>query len=124
MKRRLVILAVAGVVAVTTPMRAEPLDFPLACEGSDPDWYLSTGGTVATFDFGRRGTFDIRQSSHAEGRDWPRAYTLIAEFDTAILVLDEGTCQTAHGSFPIRAHVLTQRGETPILLTGCCTVAE
>lgn len=91
-----------------------------SCAGSGPDWELEIGPARATFEFQRKNHFDIPQQSAAEGRDWPKAMTLIAEFDTAIVVLDRGDCNT----HPIRAHVLTQRGQTPILLTGCCEVKE
>ncbi|WP_204114372.1 hypothetical protein [Shimia biformata] len=119
---RAIFTSFALMLASALPVRA---DLPLACEGSNPDWYLTYAGPVAVLDFGRKTQFDIPQRSVAEGRaDWPRAYTLIAEADTAILLVDEVACETPHGRFPIRAHVLTQRGQTPILLTGCCTVAE
>ena len=104
--------------------KAAQADLPYACEGSDPDWFLTLAGPVATFDYLRKNTFDIPQTNTAEGRDWPRAYTLIAEFDTAIVLIDEKTCELNGRPWPITAHVLTQRGQTPILLTGCCTVAE
>ncbi|WP_127112203.1 hypothetical protein [Shimia sediminis] len=104
-----------------TSAQADP---PFVCQGHDPDWYLTLAGPVAQFDYLRKNTFDIPQTNTAEGRDWPRAYTLIAEFDTAIVLFDEAVCDLEGRPWPITAHILTQRGQTPILLTGCCTVAE
>ncbi|MDO6798223.1 hypothetical protein [Shimia thalassica] len=102
--------------------QAEP---PLACEGHDPEWYLTLAGPVAQFRFHKRKTdFDIPHSTVAQGRDWPRAYTLISSFDTAIVVTNETACSLGDTNWPISVHVLTQRDTTPILLTGCCTVAE
>jgi hypothetical protein len=91
-----------------------------ACAGTAPDWTLTLGDETAQFTFGRTLDYDIPQRSSAEGRDWPMAATLIAEFDTAIVVLNPGSCETG----PIRAHILTQRGQSPIVLTGCCEVAK
>ena len=99
-------------------------DAPLTCEGLGPEWDLTLAGTTARFTYQRSNTFDVPQSSVAEGHDWPRAYTLIAEFDTAILLVDKATCALGADTWPFTAHVLTQRGQTPILLTGCCAVAE
>lgn len=91
------------------------------CDGHTPDWALNIAQDTARFAFaGRDLSFEIPQSSTAEGRDWPRTYTLIADFDTAIVVLDDAQC----GDDSYRAHVLTQRGQNPILLTGCCEAAE
>ena len=110
-----------AVLLATSAVQAEP---PLACEGYEPDWFLTLAGPVAQLRYLRKTDFDIPQSTTAEGRDWPRAYTLIAEFDTAIVVINETACILGDQTWPITAHVLTQRGQTPILLTGCCTVAE
>ncbi len=113
--------AVCFAVVAASSALAEP---PLSCEGHGPDWFLTLAGSHAQFNFRRKTEFNIPQSSHAEGRNWPRAYTLIADFDTAIVVVNESACALGDSQWPITAHVLTQRGQTPILLTGCCTVAE
>ena len=98
---------------------------PLACEGAAPDWTLTLAGPVAQLTIEQPIDMTVPQSSVAEGADWPRALTLVGDRDTAIVILDEETCSTAQvKDFPIEAHILTQRGTTPILLTGCCTVAE
>ena len=44
----------------------------------------------------------------------------MAEFDTAIVVVNEATCDLEGRPWPLTANILTQRGQTPILLTGCC----
>jgi hypothetical protein len=107
-------------------------DSPLRCYGHAPDWSLEIAGTTALFSYplspNSAQSFDIPQRSQPEGaaRHWPQAMTLIADFDTAIVVLDRANCQTGDDSTTtdspsnIRAHILTQRNQTPILLTGCC----
>lgn len=103
---------------------------PLTCEGRGPEWKLDIlSDDLARFQFAGRDTqFDIPQKSRAEGeggpRNWPQAFTLVARNDTAILVLNEESCTLENDRFPLSLHVLTQRGTTPILLTGCCAVAE
>ena len=87
------------------------------CEGTDPDWTLTLHEDIATLNFQRRSEMTIPHQTAAEGRDWPRAMTLISRNDTAIVIIDQQSC----GSVAYSAQVLTQRGETPILLTGCCT---
>lgn len=102
--------------AMASPLLAD--DY--LCEGSEPDWNLSITGDTAIFDFERKNTFNIPDTAIAEGKDWPRAMPLIGDFDTAVLVLDPGQCETG----PYRAHILTQRGTTPLLLTGCCRMRK
>ncbi|WP_323764285.1 hypothetical protein [Marinovum sp.] len=99
-------------------------DLPLSCAGEAPGWRLDLLGPVAVFHFPARTEMEVRLTTPAEGRDWPIAKTLTGPRDTAIVVLQERACVTGHGSFPIEAQVLTQRGTTPILLTGCCAVVE
>lgn len=94
---------------------AAPLP-PLICEGHMPEWSLHITDDTAKFDFQRQSDMTIPQRTTAEGRDWPHALTLISTFDTAIVIIDRQECETA----AYTAQVLTQRGETPILLTGCC----
>ena len=87
------------------------------CVGSDPDWQLSMTPNAATFSFAdRQSTMDIPQKSIAEGAEWPQAMTIVGPRDSAIVLLDQKHC----GTGDIAAHVMTQRGQTPILLTGCC----
>lgn len=120
MNIRATFFALATITA--TAASAEP---PLSCEGNEPDWFLTLAGPEAQFRYDKRKTgFKIPQSNAAEGHDWPRAYTLVSDFDTAIVLINEATCMLGNTSWPNAAHILTQRGQTPILLTGCCTVAE
>lgn len=96
----------------------------LGCSGVAPAWTLTLDGDAARFampESGRPVTrMQVMQRSAAEGRDWPRAMTLIGKTDTAILLLEREPC----GAAPVRAHVLTQQGQRPILLTGCCVAAS
>ncbi len=92
---------------------------PLVCSGNAPNWTLSLADDTARFDFQRQSDMTIPHRTTAEGQDWPRAITLISRYDTAIVIIDQRQCGTA----PYTAEVLTQRGETPILLTGCCAAA-
>ena len=88
------------------------------CIGTAPDWRLALSATAAHFSFENRQTdFDVPQFSHAEGREWPLAMTLIARNDTAIVILKPELDDYV-------VDILTQRGTTPILLTGQCEVVE
>ncbi len=92
----------------------------LACQGAAPDWMLTIAGGTAQFTFQRQSDMTIPHQTSAEGQDWPKALTLISRNDTAIVIIDNRACNEA----PYTAEVLTQRGQTPILLTGCCTAIE
>ncbi|MDJ0629071.1 MAG: hypothetical protein QNJ44_12505 [Rhodobacter sp.] len=91
-----------------------------ACQGTAPAWTLTLDTPQARFEFPAPTDMDVMNDIAAEGADWPRALTLIGERDTAIVLLEQEAC----GGAPFRAHILTQRGQTPILLTGCCTALE
>jgi len=95
-----------------------------ACQGTAPDWRLDVAAGTARLVFPAPTEMRVRLTTPAQGRDWPRALTLIGARDTAILVLTRGTCRVAGQDRPLFAHVLTQRGQTPILLTGCCETGE
>lgn len=100
-------------------------DTTYVCDGHQPNWRLSLEETEARFSFANRKTrFDIPHFTAAEGREWPRAYSLVSDFDTAIAIVDLGQCKLGNDMLSHRVQVLTQRGQTPILLTGCCEVAE
>ena len=91
------------------------------CFGEEPDWSLTIEPEQSYFRFGgREGWLDIPQSSVAEGAEWPKAMTIVGPRDSAIVLVNENEC----GTSPFEAHVLTQRGETPILLTGCCVIDD
>ena len=90
---------------------------PLNCVGDSPQWEMDILDNQAFFNFlSRRIIFDIADETLAEGRDWPRALTLLARDDTAIVVLRSG-----RGAKGFDIDVLTQRRGLPVLLTGQCT---
>ena len=84
------------------------------CDGIDPDWNLRFDDVQARFSFPAPTDMDVVHSVQAEGLEWPRAYTLIGNRDTAIVVLQA----PIEGQQNIQ--VLTQRAEQPILLNGTC----
>ncbi len=92
-----------------------------SCAGQTPDWQLNMDSAQARMVFPATTEMDVKLATPAEGQDWPRAYTLVGERDTAIVVIEQENCSD---TAPFRAHVLTQRGQTPIFLTGCCTSSE
>ena len=90
-----------------------------SCSGT-PGWTLDFDTVQARFAFPATAEMEVRLVTPAEGADWPRAFTLIGARDTAIALLERERC----GEAPYRVHVMTQRGQTPILLTGCCQGPE
>lgn len=101
-------------LALATPAIAQHAD-PASCFGEDPDWTLEIEGTTATLDYQRASDLTLMLSTSPEGFDWPQAYTFIGRGDSAI-VIREAT-QRDNSS---KVRVLTQRGETPLLLVGKC----
>lgn len=88
------------------------------CLGTTPSWELTVRHETAQFAFHDRNTaLDIMQSSTPEGIDWPLVLTMVGPRDSAIVILTTQTCNGQDYS----AHILTQRGDTPIVLTGCCS---
>ncbi|MEM1373767.1 MAG: hypothetical protein AAGF78_05220 [Pseudomonadota bacterium] len=85
-----------------------------SCTGDG--WSLELMGAQAEFTFPAPTQMDVPHTARADGADWPRALTLIGARDTGILILHDRAC--ADGTH--EAQMLTQRGQTPILLTGCC----
>lgn len=97
-------------------------DLALACNGIAPVWDLALDGDTATFEFGRSSDMTLALQTTPQDAQWPKALTLIGRGDSAIILLTPGGC-----SYPadeqygtIAAEVLTQRGQTPVLLLGCC----
>lgn len=90
----------------------------LTCAGTNPNWTASlTGGTAKFRYLEREGSYTIPLTTPAINNAETIAYTLISDFDTAILLVHPGACN----GFESQAHVMTQdRGEA-ILLSGCCT---
>ncbi len=108
------ITAATAVCASTT--FAQSLDTPLVCGGSAPDWSLAITGDVAEFEFVRQSNMTLALTTTAQGAEWPRALTLVGRGDSAIVILENMMCETG----TLTARILTQRGETPVFLTGCC----
>lgn len=114
--RTLRALALLAFVPAPVVAQADALP-PLRCQGAGPEWSLELRGDTAAFSFPAPTRMDIPHRARAEGRDWPRALTLIGPRDSAIVLLHDLPCVDGDG-FDVQ--VLTQRGQTPILLTGCC----
>ena len=90
------------------------------CRGEAPDWRLSLDADTATLVFPAPTAMEVMLETRPQGADWPRAFTLVGARDTAIVLVEREAC----GALPYRARVFTQRGQTPMLLTGCCEAAE
>jgi len=102
--------------AIPTVALSETLS--LECSGTNPDWTLSYDEETARFAFlDRESELQVPQRSTAEGVDWPKAATLVGPRDSAIIILHNRQC----GAQDYEIQILTQRGESPILLTGCCS---
>ncbi|MCP5086367.1 MAG: hypothetical protein GY952_06145 [Rhodobacteraceae bacterium] len=83
---------------------------------------MKTSGTEAMFSYLNKNIrFEVRLSTEAEGGAGPMAHTLISDFDTAILLVDEIPCSTGAD---MTGYVLTQDRDLPILLSGCCSPAK
>lgn len=83
----------------------------ITCTGADPDWSLILSDTSATFAFDRTTEMQIMQDDTAQNDDSVRAMTLVGPRDSAIVIHDKDT-----GA----ATILTQRGQSPIILSGAC----
>ena len=103
------------------PFAASAQDTPaLQCHGQTPNWRLDIRDDAAIFVFPGKTEMTVKAETRVEGAAWPRALTLIGDRDTGILVLHHRLC----GDAPFEAQMLTQRGQTPILLTGCCETQQ
>lgn len=96
----------------------------LSCHGADPAWTLTIFRDEAIFELTRQVKLEIPLVTRAEGRDWPRAWSLIGRQDTVIAVIDRDICQLRGMDFPYSADILTQRASTAIVLTGCCAAPQ
>lgn len=114
------------ILAIATPaLAAEDAMPPLLCGGTDPVWNLVLDdgrGAYTSPEQPDAIAYDVRLTTPAEGRAWPRALTLIGPRDTAIVLLDRSQCGITGSDrdHPYAAHLMTQRGTDAILLTGCC----
>lgn len=99
-------------ILTATCATAQDDNITFTCQGTDPEWELSVSGDAATFDYRRTSDMTLMLTTLPDGQDWPRAYTFIGRGDSAIAIIEGGE------NHPAR--ILTQRGETPVLLTGIC----
>ncbi|MEM6634862.1 MAG: hypothetical protein AAF667_03120 [Pseudomonadota bacterium] len=106
----------AGIIFAGAPAPATQLT--LTCEGEAPAWRLDLNDVHARLTVEAPLDMSVELSTDAMGRQWPKALTLVSTRDTAIVLLDKQQCG-AEGA-DMSAMVLTQRGQTPILLAGCC----
>ncbi|AKS45961.1 hypothetical protein SAMN05444287_1066 [Octadecabacter temperatus] len=109
-------LLLVGLTSIANAQEPVLLPTPLTCGGVEPEWSMSLDGSQGEFEYHGASNMTIMLDTPAEGADWPRAFTLIGRGDSAILIVEPNACETG----PYTARVLTQRGETPVLLTGCC----
>ena len=106
----------AALLAATS---ASAQDLTLMCSGEALDWSITLDGQNAEMNIGFLSDLEVMATTIAEGADWPRALTLLGNQDTAILILDQ-IPEASDEDATHTAQVLTQRGQTPILLTGTC----
>lgn len=111
-------LARATLVAcfLASPLQAQVLQ----CFGEAPDWKLGLGSSQADFNYKRPIRFDIPLTTKALEREFPRAFTLTAPGETAIVLIDRDQCSLGGASYPASVDILTQDGAEAIILTGCC----
>lgn len=111
-------LIIPAICAVALPASAQDpfVPLPLSCEGTAPDWIMDITKDGTSFEYRQRieADLNIAWETQAEGVDWPRALTLIGRGTSAIVILEAPSA----GTHPIR--ILTQQGETPLLLVGSC----
>ena len=99
------------------------LPLPLLCGGDGPDWDLSINADGVEFNYLRESTLEIGLETRPANAQWPVALTMVGRGDTAIAIIDQGQCkwdEMAETDNAFSIEVLTQRGETPVLLVGCC----
>lgn len=106
--------------AASAQQNALSITPPLACQGFEPDWTLYVEGATAQFEFQRQSDLTVMLDTPAQGDADVRALTLIGRGDSVILIVEPARCETGDTTGPMSARILTQRGETPLLLTGCC----
>lgn len=103
---------------IAAPCFAQDAPLPLICAGSNPGWTMQITRDGADFSYLYDADLNFTLETRAEGDEWPRAYTFVGRGTSAILLIEPATCVAGLMS----ARVFTQRGETPILLTGCCNL--
>ena len=92
------------------------------CKGVDPVWKLTMDNTSAEFDLrGKIGKFRVELTTVAKGRDAPSARSLVGDFDTAIVILNDHMCEDGIST---SVSILTQDDTAAILLAGCCVLGN
>ena len=98
-----------AILAMLLPLPAQAVQ----CVGSDPFWTFDTA--TGSFVYDGQSTLTLRQDDLSLNDASIRAMTFTGPRDSLIAILTEGACgQTASLT------ILTQSGETPIILSGCC----
>lgn len=118
--------ALAALLAAAIASADEPRP-PLICGGVEPFWSLDLRAETAVFTAPDQPQIDysIPDEKRAEGRFWPRALTLLAPQDTAILLLRPGVCSDTMSDIDHEwtVDMLTQRRGEAVVYTGCCRAA-
>lgn len=99
------------------PTFASAADF--LCSGDDPAWDLTMEDETAQFRFQRRSELSLMLTTTAQDSDTPQALTYVGRGDSLIAIIEDGICRYGDGDYS--ATILTQRGQTPVMLLGCCT---
>jgi len=108
----------SALALLAAPAVAQDAPLPLICTGSTPSWTMQVTQDSTEFSYLYDADLNLALETRAEGDEWPRAYTFVGRGTSAILLIEPATCPSGL----LSARVFTQRGETPILLTGCCSV--
>ena len=108
---------IAPLILVATSVTAE--DAAFLCEGFAPDWRVE-GTAAVDFDWEGRVALDVMHTALGENDPDVRAYTFVGLRDTAILITKAQACDIRGTTWDYAATVLTQRGQTPVVLSGCC----
>ena len=112
----------ASAVFATFTSQAHATGLDLTCSGDALNWRIALHDMQAKMTLIDVADMDVMDDTAAMGQDWPRALTLVGDRNTAILILDPRNCGVKATDYA--ATVLTQQGQTPILLTGCCVANE
>lgn len=124
---RLNALAALCALAALPALAADPPP-PLTCFGAEPFWSLELDddGAALHAPGAPEILYAIADMRDAVGRSWPKAVTLLARDDTAILIVRPAACSDGMSdrSYDWMADLLTQRGGEAVILTGCCRAAD
>lgn len=99
-------------VMAAPPLACEMRNSPLVFTVTDKAVYMRTGDKSRTLP---------AKALPQDHEGWPRVWLLQEPPSAHMLLVSEGTCQTAYGTFPLSVSLNTlglgQR-------SGCCTIAE